>query len=355
MAALEQAGLEPGIVPVGGHSENELAVLKSWRMRTGFAVAVVAVVAGLALQGEGSWGEGALVTLLGLAFGLGVCAAGFLAALVLGWASEPAPGGRDALRCGLAAALVVLGLQMLVSTDYSQWPSALAALLLLGLLAATGQGRPRWPLSLEHSGRRALAGLAVVVLLAGYGLGVAQPVAGSAAELLTSKRYLNINEAYRTSAAYRAVLARAATDCPWWAEPHRLTAESAWYRMLAAGGRAEARDCLAQARSELAAAAKLDPRNIDTLRRWRQVEAELADRYGDQAARDQAVALTRRVAELYPTNAAFRAEAATLLARYGLTAEAAAEARQALELDDLMPDPLRKLPPQERANCEKLK
>ena len=97
-----------GIVPVGGHSENELAVLKSWRMRTGFAVAVVAVVAGLALQGEGSWGEGALVTLLGLAFGLGVCAAGFLAALVLGWASEPAPGGRDALRCGLAAALVVL-------------------------------------------------------------------------------------------------------------------------------------------------------------------------------------------------------------------------------------------------------
>jgi tetratricopeptide (TPR) repeat protein len=112
---------------------------------------------------------------------------------------------------------------------------------------------------------------------------------------------------------------------------------------------------LEQASQELAAASQFDPRNVDTLRRRRQVEAALADQYGDQAARDAAVARTRQVLELYPTNALFRAEAAELFARYGRSTEAAAEARRALELDDLMPDPTRKLSTDERANCEKLK
>jgi hypothetical protein len=342
------------LAPAGDRSENEPAALKSWRLRTGIAAAVVAVVAGLALQGEGSWGEGTMFTLLVLAFGLGIMAAGFLAALVVGWASRPAPGGRDVLRCGLAVALVVLGLQMLVSTDYSQWPSALAALLLVGLVAATGEGGPRWQVSLEQPGRRALAGLAAVALLGGYGVLLVQPVATSDVELLTAKRYLNTSEAYRTTEAYRAALGRAGADCPWWAEPHRLTAESDWYRMLEAKGGAAGRNWLEQARGELATAAKLDPRNVDTLRRRRQVEAALADQFDDRAARDEAVALTGRVAELYPTNAEFRAEAAALLAHYGLATEAAAEARRALELDELMPDPLRKLPQEERINCEKL-
>jgi tetratricopeptide (TPR) repeat protein len=132
-------------------------------------------------------------------------------------------------------------------------------------------------------------------------------------------------------------------------------AESDWYRMLATQDRAAGRNWLEQARQELAAAAELDPRNVDTLRRWRQVEAELADRFGDQAARAAAVERTRRVVELYPTNAEFRAEAAALFGRYGLATEAAAEARRALELDDLMPDLTRKLPKEERAKCEDLK
>ncbi len=336
------------------HISSSDPALSSWRLRTGLAVAVVAVVAALALQAEGAWGEATGVTLMGLAFGLGVMTAGFLAALVAGWASEPAGGGRDVLRCGLAAALVVLGLQMLVSTDYSQWPSALVAMLLVGLVAATGAGGRRWEVSLEHPGRRALAGLAAATLLAGYGGLLAWPVASSDLELLKAKKYLNVSEAYRTGREYRAALERAEAVCPWWAEPHRLTAESDWYRMLATKDRTAGQGWLEQAKSELAAAAELDPRNVDTLRRWRQVEAELADRYGDSAARAAAVARTRRVLELYPTNAGFRAEAAALFGRYGLATEAAAEARRALELDDLMPDPLRKLPKDERAECKKL-
>jgi O-antigen ligase/tetratricopeptide (TPR) repeat protein len=354
-AAREMVRRGQELAPLAARSENALAALRSWRMRTGLAVAVVAIVAALALQGEDSWGEATIVTLMGLAFGIGVMAAGFMAALVTGLASEPAPGGRDALRCGLKAALVVLGLQMLVSTDYSQWPSALAALLLLGLLAATGTGRPRWQLSLDHPGRRALAGLAAATLLAGYGGLIAWPVASSDTELLTAKRYLKVSEAYRTGQEYRAALTRAEAVCPWWAEPHRLMAESDWYRMMAVTDRAAGRNWLEQASQELAAASQFDPRNVDTLRRRRQVEAALADQYGDQAARDAAVARTRQVLELYPTNALFRAEAAELFARYGRSTEAAAEARRALELDDLMPDPTRKLSTDERANCEKLK
>ena len=63
---------------------------------------------------------------------------------------------------------------------------------------------------------------------------------------------------------------------------------------------------------------------------------------------------TLQVVTRYPTRAQFRVDYAECLGRYGETAEAARQARCALDLDDLMPDPLRKLTDDQRALCLKL-
>ncbi|NIA21908.1 MAG: hypothetical protein GWP05_08110 [Anaerolineaceae bacterium] len=316
----------------------------------------------------------------------------FVAGIGAGHEDEPRLWERSRrwVRYGIIAALLAFALQALVSFTFSELPTAAAAYLLLGLLVATGDGkRVRWS-SLGRRGPKMAAAAVVLGLILSYTIWILLPVGDSLRELANAEAIggarSSDGRSMMGSQQHLEALKRAAERSPrWmaWTKPQKLLAESHWYTMLAAQssaaalrGRAEAlppqdsrrrrllskarqaetaaREALDAARLNLQAVVEQNPRDIDSWRLLVQVRRTLADRYGRDPMKQAAVEAMQRVVDLYPTRAHFRAEFAELLDHYGRRDEARRQARQALRLDEIMPDPLRKLPERLALLCRRL-
>ena len=341
------SGLREALRRMKPPTERLMTEAEIWK-RLVLAALVVALVLVFEVADVGSPGLlDAVSAVMGVLIRMAALAVAFVAVLAMGHASGQALWNisRKWIRCGLVGALAAFWLQALVSLNLPHLPTMAGSTCLMALLVATGQSgrRIRWPLGTR--GRRSAVAAVVLTVVVAYAALVAHPLIGS------NWAIADVEGLPRTSRAYRDGLARAARLCPCWDVPHILTADSDWLR---AQQTATPEPHLRHALSELTASLELNPRNISTLQKMVQVCTRLADEHGATEARSEAVRHQRRVVELYPTRAEFRADFARLLETSGDIDAARGQARTAIELDDLMPDPLRKLPPQTRADCERL-
>ena len=302
----------------------------------------------------------ALLALLGVGLRMAALALPFAVVLAMGHVTDQALRniGRKWIRCGLIAALVAFWLQAQVSLNVPHLPTLAASLCLVALLVATSQrgGAFRW--RVHTRGRRSVIAAVVLIVVVAYMAFVAYPLVGSNWAAADARRLVDAPRASRESLMQaRPRLETAAERCPSWDMPHVLMADNQW-RLAEYDSRASyaesAERHLRSALSELDEALRRNPRNIGTLRKMVQLCARLADEHGAADMRSAALRHQGRIVELYPTKAAFRGEYARMLAAGGRPDEARRQARTAVELDDLMPDPLRKLDTETRADCERL-
>jgi tetratricopeptide (TPR) repeat protein len=127
---------------------------------------------------------------------------------------------------------------------------------------------------------------------------------------------------------------RAATEAdPWWSEPWELLADLAYQRWQAAPSRGNLQEF------ELFAtkASDADPHSSRLHRRCGDWWLQMFRRSGAAELGQRAVAAYRRAAELYPNSGILHAQLAWALHSTGQAEEAAAQAEQALALDQLTP------------------
>jgi len=370
--------------------EPRPAVESLWRPLA--AAGLVAALINLAFRLHDLSDGHALAVAVEWLFSLVLLTGLFVAGIGAGHEDEPPLWERSRrwVRCGIIAALLAFVLQALVSFTFSELPTAGGAYLLLGLLVATGDGkRVRWS-SLGRRGPKMTAAAVVLCLILSYAIWILLPVSESVQELAHAEAIGDTKFAdgrsMMGSQKHREALNQAAERSPqWmaWTKPQKLLAESHWHAMLAAQSsaaalhrRAEAlppqdsqrlrllskarqaetaaRDALDAARLNLQAVVERNPRDINSWRLLVQVRRTLADDYGHDETRQGAIDAMQRVVDLYPTRAHFRAEFAELLDHYGHRDEARRQAREALRLDEIMPDRLRKLPERLGLLCRRL-
>lgn len=317
--------------------------------------------------------------------------AAFVGAIGAGLEDAPSLADRSHrwLRAGVLGALAAFLLQGQVSFSFSELPTAATAYLLVALAVATADGSRRIIVSLESPVRRAVAVIAVLAIVVLYGGALLVPVSRSLDELAAARD--KAREVFpggfnvQAFPDYRDTLHRAAQAAPaWlrWTEPDVRAAEGYWRaatalhehaaflrskaaaaeepglrdRLQADADRTQeaARAAIGQVLAIYADVLAVDPTDVPTWHMLAMACRSAADIAPDVDIRDEALAAWRQVVTRYPTRAQFRVDYAECLGRYGETTEAARQARCALDLDDLMPDPLRKLTDDQRALCLKL-
>ena len=365
------------IKPVGG---PPMADAEMWRPLVAVGVLVTLLIAVFRLAAmERLGGEELAGALIGIGSAVACIFAALLAVLLLGREHDRSLWNisRKWIRCGLAGALVAFWLQAMVSLTVPYVATTAASFCLVALLVVTGQPAGGIRVPVTHKGRRALLAAVILLVLLVYTVAVMVPVVGSAWAVADVRGHP------RDAETTREGLNLAMHRCPAWDEPHLQMADSNWLRagscMAAArqlrqladqAGRdtpdaerwltsarqtsTEARQYLHLALDELETARALNPCHPGTLRKASRICAVLAQDDDAPEMRRRGLEYQRDAVALYPTRAAFRAEYARMLAAAGRPDDARREAREAIRLDDLMPDPLRKLTPELRARCQQL-
>ncbi|MBN2584723.1 MAG: O-antigen ligase family protein [Planctomycetes bacterium] len=358
------------------------------------AAGVCIVVIGAVFRGLGLLNEGAAYVAYETVVSLLLMTGAFIGAVGAGLEDDASLADRSNrwLRCGILGALVVFILQGQVSFNFSELPTATAAYLLVALVVATAERRDPVTISLEPRGRRVLVAAGVLALMLFYGGALLVPVSESLDELAAARRIgrMKTVEGYDgiASLRYREALRRAAEACPkWlqWTEPSERAAEGFWHaalfdcfrvttlrqraaslddsnesderkRLLDEADRIEqrARASFNATRTLYGKVLKTNPMDVQTWYALTHAYASLADNFPDVDVRADALAAWQHVVDLYPTRAPWRCDFARFLERSGRHDQAAEQARMALDLDDKMPDPLRKLPDEDRRTCLRL-
>jgi len=317
--------------------------------------------------------------------------AAFVGAIGAGLEGAPSLAARSGrwLRAGILGALAAFLLQGQVSFSFSELPTAATAYLLVAVTVTTADGPRRMTVSLGSPVRRAVAVMVVLAVVVLYGGTLLVPVSRSLDELADARDQARavFSRGFDVQAFsdYRDTLHRAAQAAPaWlrWTEPDILAAEGYWRAAMALHERAAslrlkaaaaeepnkrnglqteadrtreaARAAIGQVLAIYANVLAVNPTDVPTWHMLAMACRTAADIAPEVDIRDEALAAWRQVVTRYPTRAQFRVEYAQCLEHYGETAEAARQARSALDLDDLMPDPLRKLTADQRAICRRL-
>jgi O-Antigen ligase len=302
----------------------------------------------------------------------------FLGVLILGREADQALWniGRRWIRLGLVGAAVAFWLQSMTSLSVPHLPTACAAYAVLGLLVATGQGRHDFVWTVPQRRRSQVAAIVLALVLLYVGL-VVWPVIGGHWALVDSRYYAP------WQAGRRECLETAAQRCPPWSAPHSamaddqiVVANNEWAshealiaRINAVGAdtpegrrlsaqahaaREAARTAYHRALAHIERACALGPRALGPRRRAVAVCRILADRFGEAERQAEGLEHLRQAVAIAPVKAMLRAEVAAMLLEADQSDAAGRQALEAIRLDDLMTDPLRKLSPRRRARSEQI-
>ncbi len=296
---------------------------------------------------------------------VGMLVAGATVALLFPWIQK---GTLSPRLCGTG---VVVLLVALLAVGGITFPGVAGTLWLLLALGLNATDPPAIRKSLPW-----LAGLLLLVLVGSIGFAQHQtgyrPVLECESALETSRRFAIENRqgptpsvesaeqkkaapsspAKLSHAGEEASLLRAANADPWAVEPRRRLAIVYFDKWRTSEGRN--RDALDDFEKWISSAEAVDPRAfevwIEAGQGWR--EAFAATKRPEYAKKG--LSAMRRAAELYPTNPDIQLELAQLLDLTGDRKAAAATAREAVHLDDLLPDNEKKLTADQRKLAERI-